>query len=85
MDVNELLELQHKYPHEELRPVFREARHAIATRVKVSERWEIIDSKGVEYVGGFASKDEAERFQAAVGVLLEDARIVHVTRYRRAK
>jgi hypothetical protein len=52
-------------------------------RVKIGERWEIIDRKGVEYGGGFASKDEAKRFQTAVGVLLEDARIVHVTRYRR--
>ena len=82
MNINELIDIQRRYPQYELRAVWRLARMALCDRVKIDGWWEIVDNNGVNYGGRFGAKEVAERFKADVGILLEDARIVHVTRYR---
>lgn len=50
-------------------------------RVKALEYWEVHDGERI-WGGNFASKKEAAHFRQQCGALLEDAKLVHVTRWR---
>jgi len=77
VNINELIDIQRRYPQYELRAVWRLARMALCDRVKIAEWWEARDEDGDCFCAG--AEHSVNKFIAGD----KSFRKVHVTRYRR--